>query len=87
MSELCGGYLISSGPPDLSKCHLAGKGAQVAAVGKTSTAILKACNFEGMPCKRPIEALKCEVVPWGIAINQRGGGGGSRVWWTLCLSV
>jgi DNA-binding beta-propeller fold protein YncE len=62
MIESCHVEILSSGPLDASKCDITGKGAQVAAVGETSTAILKACNFEGMPCKGPIEALKCEVV-------------------------
>jgi hypothetical protein len=62
MIETCRSYMeiLSSGPPDLSECHITG--AQVAAVGETSTVILKVCNFEGVPCKGPIEALQCEVM-------------------------
>jgi tripartite motif-containing protein 2/3/tripartite motif-containing protein 71 len=64
MTALCQNYgeILSSGPPGPSKCDITGKGAQVAAVGETSTAILKACDSEGTPCKGPIEALKCEVM-------------------------
>jgi tripartite motif-containing protein 2/3/tripartite motif-containing protein 71 len=64
MTALCQNYgkILSSGPPDPSKCYLTGKGAQVAAVGETARAILKACNFEGTPCRRLIKALKCKIV-------------------------
>jgi tripartite motif-containing protein 2/3/tripartite motif-containing protein 71 len=63
MLEACQNYgEIFSGSPDPSKCHLTGKGAQVGAVGETSTAVLKACNLEGTPCKGPIEAFDCIVV-------------------------
>jgi tripartite motif-containing protein 2/3/tripartite motif-containing protein 71 len=56
------GKILSLCAPDPSKCHLTGKGAQVAAVGEMTTAILTAYSSEGMPCKGPIEALGCEFV-------------------------
>jgi tripartite motif-containing protein 2/3/tripartite motif-containing protein 71 len=80
MTALCQNYgeIYSPGPPDPSKCHITGKGAQVAAVGETSTAILKTCNFKGMPCKGPIESPDCKVVSEitdtsaGCSVERRG---------------
>ena len=56
------GHVFSPGCPDPSKCHITAKGAEVAVVGKKSTAILQAINFEGKPCEEPIKSLECELV-------------------------
>ena len=64
MTAVCQNYgqVFSPGSPDLSKCHIVGKGAEVAVVGEKSTAILQAINFEGKPCEEPIKSLECELV-------------------------
>ena len=56
------GQVFTPGSPDPSKCHIAGKGADVTVVGEKSTAILQAINFEGKPCEEPIKSLECELV-------------------------
>ena len=50
------------GSPDPSKCHITGKGAEVAVVGEKSTTILQAINLEGKPCEEPMKSLECELV-------------------------
>ena len=64
MTAVCQNYgqVFSPGSPEPSKCHIAGKGAEVAVVGEKSTAILQAINFEGKPCVEPIKSLECELV-------------------------
>ena len=64
MTAVCQNYgqVFSLGSPDPSKCHIAGKGAEVVAVGEKSTAILQAINLEGKPCEEPIKSLECELV-------------------------
>ena len=66
LTVLCKSYgkVFYPGLPDFSKCHITGKGAdlKVALVGERSTAILRAINFEGKPCKVPIKVLECELV-------------------------
>ena len=53
--------VFASGSADPSKCHVTGKGVEVAAVGEESTAILQAVSFEGKPCEEPIKSLECEL--------------------------
>ena len=64
MTAVCHNYgqVFPPGSPDPSKCHIAGKGAEAAVVGKKFTAILQAINFEDKPCKEPIKSLECELV-------------------------
>ena len=64
MTAVCQNYgqVFLPGSPDPSKCHIAGKGAEVAVVGEKSTAILQAINFEGKPCEETIKSLECELV-------------------------
>ena len=56
------GQVFPAGSPDPSKCHIAGKGAEVAVVGEKSTAILQAINLESKPCEEPIKSLECKLV-------------------------
>ena len=58
------GQILAAGPPNPSKCHVIGRGAEVAAVGKKSTAILHALNSTGIEhdSKKLIESLECEIV-------------------------
>ena len=56
------GQIFRSGSPDPSKCHVAGKGLEVAVVGVKSTAILHAVSYEGKPFYKPIKSLECELV-------------------------
>ena len=64
MTAVCQSYgqVFPAGSPDPSKCHIAGKGAEVAVVGERSTAILQAINFEGKPFEESIKSLECELV-------------------------
>ena len=66
MTALCQNYglIFSTNSPDPSKCHVTGKGAEVAAVGEKSTAVLHALNSTGMQydSKRLIKSLECELV-------------------------
>ena len=64
MTAVCQNYgrVFPAGSPDPSKCHIAGKGTDVAVVGEKSTAILQAISFEGKPCEEPIKSLECELV-------------------------
>ena len=56
------GQIIATYSPDPSKCHVTGKGAEVAAVKVKSTAILHAVNFAEEPCEKTIRLLECELV-------------------------
>ena len=63
MTASCHNYgkiIIPRGPPDPSKCHVTGKGVEVAAVGEKSTAILHAVNSAEGACN--IRLLNCELV-------------------------
>ena len=53
MTSTCQNYgqVFAAGLPDPSKCHVAGKVAEVAVVGEKCTAILQAINFGGELCK------------------------------------
>ena len=55
------GQVFAQGSPDPSKCHITGKGLEVAVVGEKSTCILHAVNIGGMPCEQLIK-LDCELV-------------------------
>ena len=57
------GLVFVPGLPDPSKCDVTGKGTEVAVVGEKSAAVLRAVNFEGKPCAKPIEeSLGCLCV-------------------------
>ena len=56
-----GQVALPSGSPDPSKCHISGKGLEVAEVGQKATAILQVFNSTGEPCK-PAKALDCKLV-------------------------
>ena len=56
------GQIFTSGSPDPSKCHVTGKGLEVAVVGVKFTAILHAASYEGKPCEEPIKSLECKLV-------------------------
>ena len=56
------GQVFAAGSPDPSKCHVAGKVAEVAVVGEKCTAILQAINFRGELCKESIKSLECSYV-------------------------
>ena len=64
LTAMCRSYgqVFASGSPDPSKCHITGKGLEVAVVGAKSTAILHAVSYEGKPCEEPIKSLECELV-------------------------
>ena len=66
MTTSCQNYgkILATGPPDLSKCHVTGKGAEVAAVGVKSTAILHVVNSAGIQLagESSIKSLECELV-------------------------
>ena len=54
------GQVLSLGQLDPLKCHI-DIDLEVA-LGKRSTAILKAVDFECKPCREPIKSLECELV-------------------------
>ena len=56
------GQVFPAGSPDPLKCHIKGKGAEAAVVGRKSTANLQAINFAGKPCEESMKSLKCELV-------------------------
>ena len=56
-----GRVALPSGSPDPSKCHISGKGLEVAEVGQKATAILQVFNSTGEPCN-PAKALECKLV-------------------------
>ena len=64
LTAMCQSYgqVFTSGSLDPSKCHITGKGLEVAVVGEKSTAILHAVSYEGKPCEEPIKSLECELV-------------------------
>ena len=64
LTAMCQSYgkVFSSGSPDPSKCHITGKGLEVAVVGEKSTAILHAVSYEGKPFEEPIKSLEYELV-------------------------
>ena len=63
MTSTCQNYgqVFVAGLPDPSKCHVAGKVAEVA-VGEKCTAILQAINFGGELCMESIKSLECNYV-------------------------
>ena len=67
------GQVISSGSPDLFRCHATGKGLEVGNVRKTSTAVLQAFNYKGEPCKEPIRSLECKLVSEITGAQATGG--------------
>ena len=73
MTSTCQNYgqVFAAGLPDPSKCHVAGKLAEVAVVGEKCTAILQAINFGGELCKEFIKSLECNYVSetTGIGAN------------------
>ena len=58
------GQIIATGPPDPSKCHVTGKGVEVAAVGEKSTASLHIVNSAGIQLvgESLIKSLECELM-------------------------
>ncbi len=56
------GKIFSPGSPDPSQCYATGKGLEVAVVGKKSSAVLQAVNYNCAPCEEPIQSLQCELV-------------------------
>ena len=58
------GKILATYSPDPSKCHITGKGVEVAAVGDKSTAILHLVNSGGIQLGREtlIKSLECELV-------------------------
>ena len=56
------GKIIATCSPDPLKCHVTGKGVEVAAVGEMSTAILHAVNSAEEPCEKTIRSLECKLV-------------------------
>ena len=64
LTAMCQSYgqVSTSGPPDPSKCHITGKGLEVAVVGEKSTAILHDVSYEGKPFEKTIKSLECELV-------------------------
>ena len=64
MTAICQNYgqVFSLSSPDPSKCHVTGKGTEVAIVGEKSTALLQAISFEGALFKKSIKSLDCEVL-------------------------
>ena len=64
MTSACQNYgqVLATRLPDSSKCHVAGKVAEVAVVGEKCTAILQAINFGGELCKESIKSLECNYV-------------------------
>ena len=55
------GHIFYPGLSDPSSCHLSAD-LEVGLVGDRSIAVLQAINFEGKPCKEPINVLECELV-------------------------
>ena len=66
------GIVCFSGSPDPSRCHATGKGLEVAVVGEKSTAIMEAFNYNGAPCKEPIQSLQCELASELTGATVRG---------------
>ncbi len=66
------GKISSPGSPDPSRCHATGKGLEVAVVGKKSSAILQAVNYNGAPHEEPIQSLQCELVSEITRVKVRG---------------
>ena len=64
MTAACQNYgqVFAAGLPDPSKCHVAGKVANVAVVGEKCTTILQTINFGGELCKESIKFLECNYV-------------------------
>ena len=64
MTSTCQNYgqVFARGLPDPSKCHVAGKVAEVAVVGEKCMTILQAINFWGELCKGSIKSLECNYV-------------------------
>ena len=64
LTAMCHSYgqVFASGSPDLSKCHITGKGLEVAVVGEESTAILHAVSYEGKPFEKTIKSFQCQLV-------------------------
>ena len=58
------GQIIATGSTDPSKCHVTGKGVEVAAVGEKSTATLHVANYinNKLTGERSIRSLECELV-------------------------
>ena len=56
------GQVSASSSPDPSQCYAMGKGLEVAAVGKTSTAVLQAVDYMGRPCVKPVVSSEIELV-------------------------
>ena len=66
------GQIFSIGSPDSSKCHATGKGLEEAVVGKKTTAVVRAVNFEGKSCVKSISSLQCELVSLITGATERG---------------
>ena len=53
---------ITAHPVSPERCHAAGKGLEVAAVGEQATAILYAVDSDGKGCEKPLVNMNCELV-------------------------
>ncbi len=64
ITDLCKQYgmVFSSESPDPSRCHITGKGLEVAVVGEMSSFTLQAMDSNGAFFNKPIKSLKCELV-------------------------
>ncbi len=50
------GKIYSPGSSDPSRCHATGKGLEIAMVGKKSSVIFQALNYNSAPCVEPIQS-------------------------------
>lgn len=56
------GLVLASGAPDPSKCHVTGKGVEVAVVGERATVTLQAVNFKDRACEELVKSFECVAV-------------------------
>ena len=66
------GQVFLAGSPNPSKCQATGRGLEMAVIGEKSTILLQAINFNGEPCMRAIDSLKCELVSEITGATERG---------------
>ena len=74
VSQACQNYGQVSTPslPDPTKCQVMSKGMERAKVGKTSTAVLQAVDFNSRPCEEPIVSSEIELVSELTGTRKRG---------------
>ena len=58
--------------PDSLKCYATGIGVEAKVVGEMSIAALYAINYDGHPCKEPIQSTECELVSELIGTTIQG---------------